>query len=358
MLNRFEYPPKLSTFDGSMNNSSHTFTKWIILITAVLLAFILDIWLGSVHIPVKEIMNILIGGSTDNESWEKIVLLFRLPKAATAVMAGGALAVSGLMMQSFFRNPLAGPFVLGISSGASLGVALLILAGFSGAFLINSFGIVIAASFGAGVAFTFVLLASIRVKDSATLLIIGLMVGSITGAIVGTLQYFSTAKQLQAFTIWTFGSLSNVSAKDLPLFIGFTLLGLIISFVLFKPMNAILLGEQYAQSLGVSIKNLRNGILLSTGLLAGVVTAYCGPIAFIGIAVPHLTRTIIPTNDHRLLIPAVFLMGSLILLICDIIAQLPGNDHVLPINIVTSILGAPVVIWVILKKRKLGTNFG
>ena len=330
----------------------------MLLLVAVLLAFVLDIWLGSVKIPVKEVLNILLGGGTENEAWEKIILLFRLPKAATAVMAGGALAVSGLMMQSFFRNPLAGPFVLGISSGASLGVAILVMAGFSGAFLINSFGIVIAASVGAGLAFSFVLLASIRVKDSATLLIIGLMVGSIAGAAVGTLQYFSSAKQLQAFTIWTFGSLSNVSSKDLPLFFTFTGIGLIVSFVLFKPMNAILMGEQYARSLGVNINRLRNGILLSTGLLAGVVTAYCGPIAFVGIAVPHLTRAIFPMSDHKKLIPSVFLMGSLVLLVCDIIAQLPGSEYALPINVVTSILGAPVVIWVILKKRNLGTSFG
>lgn len=339
-------------------NVSSISLKWLLLIIALLLAFVLDVWLGSVKIPVDEVLTILSGGPSVNLAWEKIILLFRLPKAATAVMAGGALAVSGLMMQSFFRNPLAGPFVLGISSGASLGVAILVLAGFSGVFLINSLGIVLAASVGAGLAFTFVLLTSIRIKDSATLLIIGLMVGSITGAIVGTLQYFSTAKQLQAFTIWTFGSLSNVSLKDLPLFLGFTGFGLVVSFILFKPLNAILLGEQYAQSLGVNIGKLRNGILLSTGLLAGVVTAYCGPIAFIGIAVPHLTRAIMPTNDHKKLIPSVFLMGSLVLLVCDIIAQLPGSEHVLPINIVTSILGAPVVIWVILKKRRLGTSFG
>ncbi len=341
-----------------MNTQSNISLKLILLIIAVVVAFILDIWLGSVRIPVDEVLSILTGGASENPAWEKIILLFRLPKAATAIMAGGALAVSGLMMQSFFRNPLAGPFVLGVSSGASLGVAIFVMAGFSGALLINSFGIVIAASVGAGLAFSFVLLASIRVKDSATLLIIGLMVGSITGAVVGTLQYFSSAKQLQAFTIWTFGSLSNVSIKDLPLFFGFTILGLVVSFLLFKPMNAILLGEQYAQSLGVNINKLRNGILLSTGLLAGVVTAYCGPIAFIGIAVPHLTRSIIPTSDHKKLIPSVFLMGSLVLLICDIIAQLPGSQFVLPINVVTSILGAPVVIWIILKRRNLGTSFG
>jgi len=341
-----------------MTQPTPIFLKWSLLTLAVLIAFVLDIWLGSVRIPVKEVLTILSGGITENEAWEKIVLLFRLPKAATAVLAGGSLAVSGLMMQSFFRNPLAGPFVLGISSGASLGVAILVMAGFSGALLINSFGIIIAASVGAGLAFAFVLLASVRIKDSATLLIIGLMVGSITGAVVGTLQYFSSAKQLQAFTIWTFGSLSNVSLKDLPLFFGFTSLGLVVSYLLFKPMNAILLGEQYAQSLGVNINKLRNGILLSTGLLAGVVTAYCGPIAFVGIAVPHLTRAIIPTSDHKKLIPSVFLMGSLVLLVCDIIAQLPGSQFVLPINVVTSILGAPIVIWVILKRRNLGASFG
>ncbi len=341
-----------------MNNQSVIFSKWFLLTIAVVAAFIIDIWLGSVQIPVKEVLSILITGASENQAWEKIILLFRLPKAATAVMAGGALAVSGLMMQSFFRNPLAGPFVLGVSSGASLGVAILVMAGFAGGMLISSFGIVVAASVGAGLAFSFVLLASIRIKDSATLLIIGLMVGSITGAIVGTLQYFSSAKQLQAFTIWTFGSLSNVSTTDLPLFIGFTSLGLMVSYILFKPMNAILLGEDYARSLGVNIAKLRNGILLSTGLLAGVVTAYCGPIAFVGIAVPHLTRAIIPTNNHQQLIPSVFLMGSLVLLVCDIIAQLPGSQYVLPINVVTSILGAPVVIWVILKRRNLGASFG
>jgi len=252
---------------------------------------------------------------------------------------------------------LAGPFVLGISSGASLGVALMVMAGFTGVFLVNSLGIIVAASVGAGLAFSLVLVASIRIKDSATLLIIGLMVGSITGAIVGTLQYFSSAKQLQAFTIWTFGSLSNVNISDLPLFMAVIGLGLLTAYLLFKPMNAILLGEQYAQSMGVNIGWLRNGILISTGLLAGVVTAYCGPIAFVGIAVPHLTRVVFTTTDHKKLIPAVFLMGSVLLLVCDIVAQLPGNEHVLPINVVTSILGAPVVIWVILKKRNLGTSF-
>lgn len=340
-----------------MSNFSNISLKWVALILALLLAFLLDIWLGSVRIPVKEVFNVLIGGSVENQAWEKIILLFRLPKAATAIMAGGALAVSGLMMQSFFRNPLAGPFVLGISSGASLGVALMVMAGFTGVFLVNSLGIIVAASVGAGLAFSLVLVASIRIKDSATLLIIGLMVGSITGAIVGTLQYFSSAKQLQAFTIWTFGSLSNVNISDLPLFMAVIGLGLLTAYLLFKPMNAILLGEQYAQSMGVNIGWLRNGILISTGLLAGVVTAYCGPIAFVGIAVPHLTRVVFTTTDHKKLIPAVFLMGSVLLLVCDIVAQLPGNEHVLPINVVTSILGAPVVIWVILKKRNLGTSF-
>ncbi|MCF6168174.1 MAG: iron ABC transporter permease, partial [Lutibacter sp.] len=316
---------------------------FVLLTLALLLTIFINISLGSVSIPLKQIFRSFFTGEVEKESWKSIILNYRLPKAITAMIVGSGLSISGLLMQTLFRNPLAGPFVLGISSGASLGVAILVMAGFSGALLINSFGIVIAASVGAGLAFSFVLLASIRVKDSATLLIIGLMVGSITGAVVGTLQYFSSAKQLQAFTIWTFGSLSNVSIKDLPLFFGFTSMGLVVSFLLFKPMNAILLGEQSAQSLGVNINKLRNGILLSTGLLAGVVTAYCGPIAFIGIAVPHLTRAIIPTSDHKKLISAVFLMGSLVLLICDIIAQLPGSQFVLPINVVTSILGAPVV---------------
>ena len=341
-----------------MNKAGNIRSKWIGLSIGLIAAFMLDIWLGSVNIPMNEITKILFGEPSANPAWDKIILLFRLPKAVTAIVAGGALAVSGLLMQSFFRNPLAGPFVLGISSGASLGVALLVMAGVSGFFMVNTLGIVVAASVGAGIAFSMVLMASIRIKDSATLLIIGLMVGSIAGAIVGTLQYFTSARQLQAFTIWTFGSLSNVHIGDLPVFILLISIGLLVSFALFKPMNAILLGENYAQSLGVSISRLRNGILLVTSLLAGVVTAYCGPIAFVGIAVPHLTRSVFSSNDHKTLIPSVFMMGSFVLLICDVIAQLPGSEQVLPINVVTSILGAPVVIWVILKKRNLGTSFG
>lgn len=331
--------------------------KWMLLSVSLVLAFILDIWLGSVHIPVKDILQTLMGKAPE-PTWDKIIWFFRMPKATTAIIAGGSLAVSGLLMQSFFRNPLAGPFVLGISSGASLGVALLVMAGVSGFFLVNTLGIVVAASVGAGVAFSMVLMASIRIKDSATLLIIGLMVGSIAGAIVGTLQYFTSARQLQAFTIWTFGSLSNVNADDLPILLIVSGLGLMVAFLLFKPMNAILLGENYAQSLGVNINRLRNGILLVTSLLAGVITAYCGPIAFVGIAVPHLTRAVFSTSDHKKLIPSVFMTGSLVLLLCDVIAQLPGSEHVLPINVVTSILGAPTVIWVILKRRNLGTSFG
>lgn len=330
--------------------------KWIALSGGLLIAFLLDIWLGSVHIPVMDIVRTLMGKAPD-PAWDKIIWLFRVPKATTAIIAGGSLAVSGLLMQSFFRNPLAGPFVLGISSGASLGVALLVMAGVSGFFLVNSLGIVLASSIGAGLAFAFILMASIRIKNSATLLIIGLMVGSIAGAIVGTLQYFTSASQLQAFTIWTFGSLSNVNTDDLPLLALISMIGLSISFALFKPMNAILLGENYAQSLGVNLNRLRNGILIATSLLAGVITAYCGPIAFIGIAVPHLTRAVFTSSDHKKLIPTVFMMGSLVLLLCDVIAQLPGSDHVLPINVVTSILGAPTVIWVILKRRHLGTTF-
>lgn len=330
---------------------------WVALVLALVVIFGLDIWLGSVKIPVTEILKALTGEATTNPAWHKIIVLFRLPKATTAVMAGGALAVSGLLMQSFFRNPLAGPFVLGISSGASLGVALLVLAGVAGSFVVSKWSLVIGAGLGASLAFSLVLIAAIRIKDSATLLIIGLMVASISGAIVGALQYFSSAQQLQAFTLWGFGSLSNVSYHDLPLFAGSLAIGLVVAFILFKPLNAMLMGEQYATSLGVNMGRLRNGLLLATGMLAGVVTAYCGPIAFVGIAVPHLTRAVFTTNKHQYLIPAVFLTGSLVLLVCDIIAQLPGDARVLPINVVTSIIGAPAVIWVILHKRKLGGAF-
>ena len=333
---------------------------WLWLFVGLIVLFFLDISLGSVDIPFSEIIKIMTGQATENKSWENIILLFRLPRVITALLVGSGLAVSGLLMQTFFRNPLAGPFVLGISSGASLGVAMLILAGtvVSLGFLTNTLSIVIAASIGSAVVLGLVLSVSSKIKDSATLLIVGLMFGSISGAIVGVLQYFSSAEQLQSYMIWTFGSLGGVSWNELPVFAGVVLPGLLLALSLFKPLNALIMGENYAQSLGVNIKQTRFLVLLATSLLAGTITAFAGPIAFVGIAVPHLTRVIFTTSDHKILLPAVALSGAILMIICDIIAQLPGSAQMLPINAVTSIIGAPVVIWIIVRKRNIGRSFG
>jgi iron complex transport system permease protein len=329
---------------------------YLSLFIAVVFLFLLDIALGSVNIPLLQIPKILFGGDAENEIWNNIILHFRLPRAIAAVLVGAALGLSGLQMQTLFRNPLAGPFVLGISSGASLGVALLVLAsyGVAGSFISGGLGgwiMVIAAFLGAMGVFLLVMAVSYRVRDSMSLLIIGIMLGSITGAIVGALQYFSDAEQIQIYLIWTLGSLGGLTWSELQIFIPVILIGLTVASVLFKPLNAMLLGDNYAQSMGVKLKLSRSVINISTSLLAGAVTAFCGPIAFIGLAVPHITRMVLNTGDHKWLIPAVAGIGSVLMLFCDMISQLPGREEVLPINIVTSIVGAPVVIWIIMRKR-------
>jgi iron complex transport system permease protein len=267
-------------------------------------------------------------------------------------------------MQTLFKNPLAGPFVLGISSGASLGVALLVMTGLNiGIFGINvsfleNWWIVIAATLGAAMVLILVMLVSVRVRDSMSLLIIGLMFGSATGALVSVLQFFSEAQQIQAYLIWTFGSLGGLDWDALEIFIPAVILGLCISIFLIKQMNALLLGENYAQSMGLNMQSVRTWIIVSTSLLAGSITAFCGPIAFIGIAVPHLARMLFFSADHRILLPAVMVSGAVLMLICDIIAQLPGSEYTLPINAITSLFGAPVVIWIIISRKNLRSSFG
>ena len=263
-------------------------------------------------------------------------------------------------MQTLFRNPLAGPFVLGVSSGASLGVALLILTGSSiGGFWLSEFiagwGSVLAAGVGAGAVFVLILIVSLRVKDSVGLLIIGIMLASITSAFVGALQYFSDAEQIQVFLIWTLGSLGGVTWGELQVLVPTVVSGSVLAFILFKPLNALLLGENYANSMGVHVSRSRILIIISTCILAGSITAFCGPIAFIGLAVPHLTRLVFNTSYHKKLILLVSLTGALLMLMCDIISQLPGQENVLPINIVTSLVGAPVVIWIIMRKRTINS---
>lgn len=336
-------------------------TNYIVILSiSGLILFIADLSLGNVYIPFSEILTGLFGGQIENDISSNIFYYFRLPRAISAVLVGVGLAISGLQMQTLFRNPLAGPFVLGISSGASLGVAILVLASYSlgGMFGVASgWATVLAASLGAAAVFFIILLVSFRIKDTMGLLIIGIMMASITGSIVGILQYFSSAEQIQVFLIWTFGSLGGVDWDELQIFIPVIVVGTVGSFLMAKPLNAFVLGDNYARSLGLNVTKGRLLVIISTCLLAGSVTAFGGPIAFIGLAVPHVTRMVFPTGDHRKLIPLVAIMGAVFLLICDLISQLPGRAEVLPINIVTSMVGAPVVIWIILKKRNIRTAF-
>ena len=327
---------------------------------AVLFLLLLNLSLGSVSIPISQVAKILVGAVPDKEAWEHIVLQFRLPKALTALAAGSALACSGLQMQTLFRNPLAGPFVLGISSGASLGVAIVVMAGsaFGSWLWADSQGLILlAASVGAASVLLLVVFVSSSIRDGMTLLIIGLMFGSLASAVVGILQFFSEAEQVQAYLIWTFGSLAGTTWEELSFLLPIAALGLLLSIFVAKPLNSLLLGERYAQSMGVNLPQARAWIIVSTSLLAGSITAFCGPIAFVGLAVPHLTRLLIPTADHRKLLPAVMLGGAILLLSCDILAQLPGSEKVLPINAVTSLIGAPVVIWLIVRKRNISKSF-
>ena len=333
----------------------HTFL-FIFLIVVLVILFFTNISLGSVSIPLKEIVNGFLGNEMGKESWEIILWNFRLPKAFTAILVGMALSISGLLMQTLFRNPLAGPYVLGLSSGASLGVAFVILgAGFLPSFLatifLSSYGIVLASALGSAFVLIAVLAVSQKLKDTMAILIVGLMFGSLTSAIVSVLSYFSTAEQLQKFTFWSLGSLANLSWDEVSLLFIITFIGILLSFLVIKPLDALLLGEKYAKSLGVNFKKTRYIIIFATSILAGSITAFVGPIAFIGLAVPHIAKLLFQTSNHFILFWSTLLIGSIILLFCDIIAQCPGQDLTLPINAVTSIIGAPIVIWLLVRKR-------
>ncbi|PHQ55980.1 MAG: iron ABC transporter [Lutibacter sp.] len=331
---------------------------FILLILTLLLISILNISLGSVFIPLKQIFISLFDGQVEKESWKSIVINYRLPKAITAIIVGSGLSISGLLMQTLFRNPLAGPFVLGISSGASLGVAILILgASFLGtniaAYAFTNWGQAAAASVGAFLVLSAVMLAAVKVRNTMSILIIGLMFGSLTAAVISVLAYFSSANQLQQYLFWSFGSLGNLSWKEiLALTITFSI-GISLVIFIIKPLNSLLLGENYAKSMGVNVKRTRNLTLISTSLLTGVITAFSGPIAFIGLAVPHLTKLLFSTSNHKILLPAVAISGAIIMLICDSIAQLPNSEYTLPINAITSLFGAPIIIWLLVRKRKI-----
>lgn len=337
-------------------NTNYTFA-FITLVIILIICFFANISLGSVSIPLSAIFESFIG-TLDHESWPYIIKDYRLPKAFTAILVGSGLGISGLLMQTLFRNPLAGPFVLGISSGASLGVALIILGVgiFGGAyatFFVSKWSIIIAASLGSFLVLSAVLIVSSKVRDTMAILIIGLMFGSITAAVVSVLSYFSSAEQLQQYIFWGFGSLGNLSWQELGIFFIVYSLGILLTLFSIKGLNSLLLGENYAKSLGLNIKQTRLIIILATSLLAGTITAFAGPIAFIGLAIPHITRQVFTTSNHKVLLPAVFLFGAIIMLICDSIAQLPTSDYFLPINAITSLIGAPVVIWLLVRKRKM-----
>lgn len=336
--------------------NTYKFT-FIILAIVLIICFFLNINLGSVSIPTKTIFNSFFG-AIENENWDTIIKNYRMPKAITAILVGSGLGISGLLMQTLFRNPLAGPFVLGISSGASLGVALVILGsglfgGFFGTFFASKWSIVVAASLGSFLVLSAVIMVSAKVRDTMAILIIGLMFGSITAAIVSVLSYFSSAEQLQQYIFWGFGSLGNLSWDELLVFFIIFSVGIILSIMSLKALNTLLLGENYAKSLGLNIKQSRLIIIIATSLLAGTITAFAGPIAFIGLAIPHITRQFFNTTNHNILLPAVFVVGAIVMLICDSVAQLPTSHFILPINAITSLIGAPIVIWLLIRKRKM-----
>jgi len=334
--------------------------RFSFILIAVLLAIsaLINISLGSVNIPLETIFNPIFDGISGNETWNYIIFNYRIPKAITAILVGSGLGISGLLMQTLFRNPLAGPYVLGISSGASLGVAVLILGSsiIGGSFLALSssyYALSIAASLGSFLVLFSVMLIANQVKNTMSILIIGLMFGSITSAVISVLAYFSSAENLQQYLFWSFGSLGNLSWEEIGIFISVFILGIAMVIPTMKPLNSLLLGENYAKSLGINFKRTRNLILIATSLLTGVITAFSGPIAFIGLATPHITKLIFNTSNHKILIPAVAIFGAIIMLISDTIAQLPNSEYTLPINAVTSLFGAPVVIWLLVRKRKI-----
>ena len=326
----------------------------------LILILVLDLCLGSVHIPFKETLRILMG-SSGQESWTYIVLQMRLPRALTAILAGSGLSVTGLMMQTYFRNPLAGPYVLGISSGASLGVAVYVMAfgiiGFAGRSVIYNSGQALSAVLGAVIIFLCIMFLAFRIRDSVSLLIVGIMFGSLTTAIVSILQYFSSPELVQKFVIWTMGSLSSSDWNQILIITCFVLPGIVLSLVLIKPMNALLLGELNAKATGVNLVRTRYLILFSSSIITGTLTAFTGPIAFIGIIVPHGSRMILNTTNHRLLVPMCIINGAVFMLCCDLISQVPGTYIVLPINAITALFGAPVVLWIILGNRKMKSAF-
>ena len=329
---------------------------FLALLAALLLVFLLNIASGQVAIPVKEVFKSLFGGHASKDTWDYIIVNFRLPKAITAVLVGIGLSISGLLMQTLFRNPLAGPYVLGLSSGSSLGVALVILGAGTlptvfAELLLSPYGIILASCTGSLLVLLMILIVSQRLRDTMSILIVGLMFSSFTSAIVSVFSYFSTAEQLQKYTFWSMGSIGNISWLNIGILVICVFIGLLLSLLSLKPLDALLLGENYAKSMGLNISRTRYIIIFATSILAGSITAFAGPIAFIGLAIPHLAKLLFRTSNHHILFFGTLLIGAIIMLFCDMVSQMPGFEFTLPINAITSIIGAPMVIWLIIRSK-------
>jgi iron complex transport system permease protein len=324
----------------------------------LLLTLVLNISFGQVSIPFKDVVKSLFGSQASKETWEYIIINYRLPKAIVAILTGISLSVSGLLMQTYFRNPLAGPYVLGLSSGSSLGVAFVVLGSsllptFLSQFFVSSYGIILASCIGSLFVLLLIVLVSKYLRDVMSILIVGLMFGSFTSAIVNILTYFSTAEQLQKFTFWTMGNLGNISWQNIGFLSVVVIFGTLLSILALKPLDSLLLGENYAKSMGLNLKKTQNIIIISTSILTGSITAFVGPIAFIGLAVPHLTKLLFQTSDHKTLFVGTILIGAIIMLLCDLVSQMPMSNFTLPINAITSLVGAPIVIWLIVRRKKI-----
>ena len=338
------------------NQNTRGYRVLLVFALLVPLFFLLDLLVGSYYIPISEILKAIFHSDSANDQIVLIINHFRIPKAITAILSGAALSVAGLQMQTVFRNPLAGPYILGVSSGASLGVALLVLGtgGLFGGSIISvasSWGIVSAAWLGSGLILLLIVIISARMKDIMTILILGILISSAISSVVNILQYFSNESMLKSFVVWTMGSLGSVTNVQLAVLFPSVLAGILIAFLSSKFLDAFLLGENYARSMGMNILFARMMVFLSTAILAGSITAFCGPIGFIGIAVPHIARMALHTAKHSLLVPGTILIGALMMLVSDILSQLPGSEATLPVNSVTALLGIPIVIWIIIRNK-------
>lgn len=329
-------------------------TLYIVLAVMIAVLFAAGLFFGAVDIPAGEVWNIITGGEAEKETWGFIILESRLPQALTALFCGASLAVCGLMLQTAFDNPLAGPSILGINSGASLGVALVMLATggtiTAGVFSMTGFlSIIAGAFFGSMAVMALILFFSTIVRNNLTLLILGIMVGYVSTSAISLLNFFATEEGVHSYVIWGMGNFTGVSMAQMPWFAGMCIIGLSMAILLTKPLNALLLGDRYAENLGISIKKTRNFLLIATGILTSVTTAFCGPVAFIGLAVPHIARMLLSSNNHNSLMPVTMLAGGVVALLCNLLCSLPGESGIIPLNAITPLLGSPIIIYVIIR---------